>query len=192
VDKPIFFLELHHFYEQSQQERQALIGRCNAMLREAKLAIFALHREKPEEADSHLDTAQTFLKKVQESLRSHPELLFEGSYRAALEEYTEAQIFKHVLKKHKWIKLEKHLMDPPIYFGALSDATGELVRYAVRGASQGNRDHAELAYKLVEQVVEFFLQMDLTGSLRQKSDQAKKNLQTLEHIRYEMNLRSSL
>lgn len=183
---PSFFSFVQKNYEQLQQERQIMFGRSNQMLRQAKQAIFALHRQGFSEAEQHLQEANTIFVHLQKQLHKFPLLACEGSYRAALEEYAEAILFFQFLCWGTWKKLETSLLEPSIFLGGLSDATGEMVRYAVRQATQGNKKEVEKIYGTIERVVEYLLQMDLTGSLRQKNDQAKRNLQSLERILYDM------
>ena len=45
------------------------------------------------------------------------------------------------------------------------------------------------SYELVEMVVAFLLVLDLTGPLRNKFDQDKRNLRNLEQMLYEISLR---
>ena len=79
--------------------------------------------------------------------------------------------------------------DPEIYLGGLSDITGELVRRSVLHATDGDHETVERIFEDVRRVVELLMDMDLTGGLRSKLDQAKQNLRKLEEIRYDLSLR---
>lgn len=77
-------------------------------------------------------------------------------------------------------------MEPSVYLAGLCDATGELVRWAVRQVTVGNPKAVAGVHETVAGVVEFLLDLDLTGYLRTKFDQAKKNLSRLEEMTYDL------
>lgn len=157
----------------------------------AKRAIFAMHRENDEvastllaEAKTHLDACESLMKKAKIQVDV-------GAHHAALEEYAEARLFEQFLDTGSFGVLETRLMTPDVYLAALSDATGEAVRDAVRRASPLDPSPVEFAFVAVEEVVEYLLSLDLTGELRTKFDQAKKNLRSLEHMAYDLRLRDT-
>lgn len=175
-------------YFACSQARRRLFHASNDATAVAKRAIFALHREDADEAGRLLKEAKDLLVLAAAETKAHPELRGQGPYHAALEEYAEARLFENYLTKGDWKNSETLKLDPDIYLGALSDATGELVRYAVRQATKGNIKAVEKARESVETTVGFILELDLTGDLRQKGDQAKRNLRTLEEMMYQIGL----
>jgi hypothetical protein len=64
------------------------------------------------------------------------------------------------------------------------------VRDAVRRSSSTETEIVTSALAAVEEAVEFLLSLDLTGELRTKFDQAKKNLRSLEQMAYEARMRA--
>jgi len=170
------------------QARRHMFHAANDATAIAKRAIFALHREALTEAEELLKEARGLIVKAGAETKKHPELRGQGPYHAALEEFAEALLLQNFLSKGDWKNSEALKMDPDIYLGALSDATGELVRYAVRQATKNNLRAVEKAKELVEATVGFILELDLTGELRQKGDQAKRNLRTLEEMMYQISL----
>lgn len=189
VTIPSFFQTLKKRYANLQRERRALIHASSEAQSRAKRAIFALHRDDAREAERLLREASILLKTVAAKAQRFPELDQEGSYRAALEEYAEAVLFSQYVTGGRLAKGEGRMMEPHIFFGALSDATGEIVRYAIAEATRGHFEKVARAHETVEMVVGFLLEMDLTGYLRQKFDQAKKNLRSLEEIRYDISIK---
>lgn len=176
-------------YHAFAQIRREVIARSNEALSKSKRAIFALHRDDEtaaltllKEAADHFGQAERVMKRA-ESLR------FEGAYRAALEEYAEALLFAQYLKTGKMAAIDVRAMDPLVYLAGLSDATGEIVRYTVRQVTQGHTDRVLHARDTVEMIIEFMLDLDATGYLRTKFDQAKGNLKRLEDIMYDLSLR---
>lgn len=175
-------------YVAVSQARRRMFHASNDATAIAKRAIFALHREDLAEASRLLKEASKLLSTAAAEAKKYPELRGQGPYHAGLEEYAEALLFENYLSKGDWKKAEALKLDPDIYLGALSDATGELVRYAVRQATKGNIKAVEKARAVVEATVGFILELDLTGDLRQKGDQAKRNLRTLEEMMYQVSL----
>ena len=78
-----------------------------------------------------------------------------------------------------------------IYLGGLSDLTGELQRRQVRLATDGKLEEVRKLKQAIEEIVVQLLEMDLTGYLRTKFDQAKNSLRRAEDVLYEVTLRRS-
>lgn len=186
---PAFFSTLEAHYRASQKERSGLIHLSNEALNRSKRAIFALHRGDAAAAAALLKEARGLFEKVERSFTKHPELDSQGAYLAALEEYAEASLFLQYVAEGKFAKLEARAMSPSVFLGGLSDVTGEIVRYALRHATAGDFAEVKRANETVETLVAYLLELDLTGYLRQKFDQAKKNLHAIEQISYDASLK---
>jgi predicted translin family RNA/ssDNA-binding protein len=188
--KSSVFSAIGKAYRDREAAFRRVSGLANDALRLSKRAIFAMHRDDLKDAKRLLAEASAQFKAAEGVIRTFHGLEEEGVYHAALEEYAEAMLFLQYLEQGKFGKLETRAMAPSVYLGGLSDATGELVRHAVRRATEGDRGEVERAYEASASVVAFLLDLDLTGNLRTKFDQAKKNLRTLEQMRYELSLQS--
>ncbi len=186
---PAFFSTIQKQYASFQKERSAVIHASNDALGASKRAIFALHRGDVAGADKMLTEADRLFKTVEARQRRIPELSDEGAYQAAIEEYAEARLFASYVKTGAFGKGEARMMHPHTFLAGLSDATGEIVRYAVRQATLGNEKEVERAHAAVEMAIGFLLAMDLTGYLRQKFDQAKRNVSALEDMLFNLRLR---
>lgn len=186
---PAYLATLQKRYALSQRERRALIHDATEAQNQSKRAIFALHRADRAGADALLSQARDRLTSVEKRVRRYPELDQEGTHVAALEEYAEAALYLQYLDGQTFRKVEGFDLDPHVYLAALSDTTGEIVRHAVREATQGNFNEVSRAHQTVEMAVGFLLNVDLTGYLRQKFDQAKRNLRSLEDILYEISIK---
>jgi len=183
-----FFSVLEKTYHAQAKARGEVIRASSQALNISKRAIFALHRGDTTQAEALLKEASDHFAGCEKLFKTFPSLK-EGAYTAALEEYAEALLFRQYVEKKSMGKIEKRAMTTEVYLGGLSDATGEIVRYAMRQATQGNMKAVSEAEKIVSQVVEDLLRLDLTGYLRQKFDQAKKNLRQLEQILYDISRR---
>jgi predicted translin family RNA/ssDNA-binding protein len=189
MKSPALFSQMSKRYSEREDARRELIRRSNEALSKSKRAIFALHRDDFRSAEKLLTEADALFQKTEARFKKIPDLEHEGSYRAGLEEYAEALLFASYLETGKLGKINDRVMEPSIYLAGLSDTTGEIVRYAMRQATCGNTKAVEESREVVAMVIESLLDMDLTGYLRTKFDQAKKNLRRLEEMAYDLSLR---
>lgn len=176
-------------YTASQKARSVVMQKANDALRRSKRAIFAFHRDDVVQAKKLLKETNALFVSCEKIFKTIPKLSEEGSYRAALEEYAEALLYQQYLEKGTFASIPKRAMAPGIYLAGLCDTTGEIVRFALREATEGRPEAVEKAYAAVELVVNYLYELDLTGYLRTKFDQSKKNLSRLEQMRYELQLR---
>ncbi|MBI4256665.1 hypothetical protein HY626_01250 [Candidatus Uhrbacteria bacterium] len=189
MKRPYVFAQVQKKYQAQSQARRELIARSNDALSKSKRAIFSLHRGDLKVAEEFLVQAAKQFGLIEKSVRAIPDLKEEGSYRAALEEYAEARLFEGYLKTKKIVALEPRVNEPSIYLAGLSDATGEMVRYATRQVTLGKSEVVAEVQEVVAMVIEYMLDLDLTGYLRNKFDQAKKNLSHLEQMTYDLAIR---
>lgn len=174
--------------EKRSSAREALFRSARDVRQASKRAIFAFHRGDELQAKTLLATANKALKAAQKPLKACPEFVHAGMYREGLEEYIEARLYQHFLEKRAMLPPEDAWSDEA-YLAGLSDATGEVVRWAVARATEKNTKDVEVAAAYIEVAVAFFLSLDLSGYVRNKADQAKKNLRTIEQMRYDLSLR---
>ena len=115
----------------------------------------------------------------------------EGSFRAALEEYVEARLYRDFLNGKELGPIEVANIEVPsdIFLGGLCDMIGELQRKQVRLATDGNIEGVRAMRDLAEDVVGALLEMDLTGYLRNKFDQVKNSFRRSEEVLYELSVR---
>lgn len=189
MKQPPFFASIKSQHVSREAARRAVMAKSTEALSKSKRAIFALHRDDKNVADQLFLEANKLFTEAESIFKKFPSLRDEGSYRAALEEYAEALLYAMYVDHKPLGKIHARAMEPSIYLGGLSDTTGEIVRYAMRQVTQGNLKEAARARETVEMVIEFMLDLDLTGYLRTKFDQAKKNLRQLEEMMYELSLR---
>lgn len=174
------------------QERGVLNRTSSEILSKSKQAIFTAHDGKIKEAEKILTQARNSLKELNKKHNRSNRLQFEGSYKAAVEEYLEAEFFVATLKGKK-LKLDSEFsFGAEEYIGGLCDLTGELVRQAVLlGGEKKNLSKIKEYTQITKEVVGFMMKLYLSGKIRQKSDEAKRNLKRLEQIIYEINLKNN-
>jgi predicted translin family RNA/ssDNA-binding protein len=172
-----------------ESARREIIKLSSDAIAAAKRAIFALHRDDTAAAAKLLAEADQALEKIRTAIKLQPDLAAEGSYRAALEEYVEAQLYRQYLAEGTVGQVAGEHIDYDIYIGGLSDLTGELQRRQVRLATEGQPAEVKKIKELMEAIVIELLEMDLGGYLRNKFDQAKNNLRRAEEVLYELSIR---
>ena len=175
--------------EEKARVRETLRQYARDAQHRSKRAIFAYHRGNATDAKNLLKEAEASLKKAREAIKPFPELLEAGMYREGIEEYVEARLYEGFLTSQKILPHRDEWGSVETYIGGLSDATGEVSRWALGRATERDLDGVGSAAEFINQTVEFFFSLDLTGHLRNKVDQAKKNLRTIEQIRYDLSLR---
>lgn len=177
--------ELHGYALQ----RQDIIRVSNEAIYNAKRAIFDLHRDDLKQAQAKLKSAQELLAGLNKKHEKSRDVLKEGAYLAAVEEFVEAKLFHDFFTTGKVGEVNDIPIGFESYLAGLCDVPGELLRYAIKSAT--NRDVkmvkkcAEMAQEIIGELIEF----DLTSYLRTKFDQAKQAVRKLEEIVYEVSLR---
>jgi len=187
--KKTFLAKIKNDLQTQQKERNLIFGEARKILQSSKTAIFALHAGDIKKAEASLKDAEEILKKLNQAYSKDNRLRFEGSYRAAMEEYVEAKTFSQALAGKTLDELPIKTIGPEEYINGLADLTGELVRQAVLQATKGNYKVLDKYQKFTEDIVGYLLTLYLTGQSRQKFDDAKRNLKRLEQIIYEVSIR---
>jgi len=185
-----YFSKIKKDYETYGVKRRIVIKNANEALGLSKRAIFAFHRENYNEGMTNIKRAEKIFNHLDKVSKGTTKLRYEGSWRSALEEYAEAKLFAYYLKNKKVVDIRNKQIDADIYIGGLCDFTGELVRLAVRRATDKNYKEVKEIKRTIEGVMHNLIQLDLTGYLRTKFDQCKNNLRKIEEITYELSLRS--
>ena len=164
------------------QKRREVIKAASDAQNLSKRAIFALQRDDRTAADQSLKTAGDTIAELAKKYKEDLKLFDEGAYRAALEEYTEAMLFKQFLDGKEIGEMKDLKINPDNYISGLCDVPGEILRYAIKSATERNFDMVKKCYDVAEAIVSELVDMDLTGYNRQKFDQAKQALNKLQQI----------
>ncbi len=184
-----YFLRLKKQYAAYDAERRNIIKISSDVLTLSKQAIFSFHRGERDQAKEKLRAAEAAIARAVIKFKKIPELISEGSYRAALEEYTEARFFEMFIFRKSIKGVAASGADEDTFLGGLFDLTGELVRYAVLAATEKKKDEVNRAYEYLQSIVAEIISMNITGNLRSKYDQMKQSLRRMEEIKYDLSLR---
>jgi predicted translin family RNA/ssDNA-binding protein len=181
-------------YDENDALRENAIKSSRDILKPAKKAIYAVHKDDISFAEELLKEARQAIKISWDLVqKSHFESV--GSLKAGIEEYVEAACFIEFVK-HKQIPLKKELekeftISEDVYLSALCDFAGELVRRAVLKATKKDLEEVKNIYKTIEELYGLYLNFDFrNGELRKKFDSLKYNLSKTESIMYDLSLRS--
>lgn len=188
--QPAFSKKIKAEHEEHERAYRALVETSNRALGQAKRAIFAFHRADVKGGVELLGGAEKIFAGLEIVFRNLPMLRYEGTYRAALEEFVEGLLFADFLQ-HKPLGQVKAIkqLGAEIYLGGLSDFTGELVRYATDRATHGDTREVRRAHEALAEAMSFLISLDLTGYLRTKFDQAKQSERKMEQIMYDLSLK---
>ena len=188
LDKKYFDLVRQELLDYSAKRRGIIKEAGDAQFL-AKKAIFALQRDDASEAQNYLSQAEKILVDLNLKYKKDLGIFEEGSYKAALEEFVEASIFNQYLQKKNIGKLPKITVDSDIFIGGLCDVPGELLRYAIKSATEKKYDEVKRCRQVADEIIVELVDMNLTGYNRQKFDQAKQALNKLEQVLYEVSIR---
>ncbi len=184
-----FFPKIKKEYDSYDIGRRIIIRHSNDILKFAKQAIFALHRENLKEADETLKEAEKLFKYLQTKIDEEDGLKYEGAYLAAVEEFIEAKLFEQYIKTGKVGEIKGYKFEAESYLGGICDFTGEVVRRGVFLATKRRYKEVEKCWAIIDAVIHELIQFNLIGSIRPKYDQAKNNLRKIEEIMYDLEIK---
>lgn len=184
-----FWKKINEAQSDYENSRRIIISQANDALHKSKQAIFSLHRDNLEEAKMKIDEAQKILKNLQKDFGKESKLRYEGSWIAAMEEFVEANLFFMFIANSQVGEIADLSIESNEYLGGFADYTGELLRRAVLLSIKRQFDAVEKIFEEINEAVNLLLEYNLTGQLRTKFDQAKRNLNKIEQILYEINLK---
>jgi predicted translin family RNA/ssDNA-binding protein len=120
------------------EKRREVIKMTGDAQHQSKRAIFALQRDDAAEAKKCLGEAENLLMSVNKKFQKDQRLFNEGSYRASLEEFAEAMLFNQFLNGKSIGEIKGFKIDPDLYISGLADVPGEILRYAIKSATERN------------------------------------------------------
>ncbi|MDP3244537.1 MAG: hypothetical protein Q8M83_02655 [bacterium] len=185
-----FFQQLRKSYSSYESERRAVIKNAGDALSFSKQAIFSLHRDDPETAAKLLKEVENIFSDLEKKFKKELELRFEGSYRAAMEEYVEAKMFERVTRGQKVGEIKEAAVDTDSYLGGICDLIGEMARKVVLLATERKFDKVKRLAEAAHEIMAELIKMDLTGYMRNKYDQAKQALRKIEEVAYDIAIKS--
>ncbi len=187
--------------EDRNRARQDVGARSGLALRHAKKAIFALQRRfDADGAHQELAKARQLLGELQTEFGG-ADFSIHGQWRVAVEELLEAVFFLRFFESTP-LSLTDELLcfqgpggNVPLaagdeeLLGALSDFTGEAYRQMQLWIAEGDYGQAQRAHRAIAEATEMLNQNTSGGNLRNKVDQANRNLHNADARRTDLKMR---
>lgn len=185
------FKEMVTEYNRDDSLREDIINRSRAILKPAKQAIYAVHRNDLENAEQLLINAKEQILACQSSLLTTT--IDVGSFNAALEEYIESKCYYEYVKNGSIPTAKELDVKYSVYLSAICDLSGELARRAVILATNNQFDEVKKINNFLDEITELFLHFDFRGGdMRKKVENLKYNLAKVQNILYDISLKVKL
>lgn len=171
-------------------KREELIKKSRDILKLSKLLIYSVHRDELEKATDLLTQIEKEIANLNEISSHDNKLLYEGSYKIAIQEYVEAVLYYHFVKSGQLIDLD---VFSEHYMLGLADLPGELNRRAVYLAGKGKVQDVVKIKEMVDSIYGQLLKFDFRQSeIRRKVDAVKYELRKLEDLVLDLKLKDKL
>jgi translin len=144
----------------------------------SKQAILMIHQKRLKEAEKLVEKATAIISKLNNASTSHPHIIYCGMFDAALQEYSEANIFLNLVRKSEFVTPEEINVPSIDYVLGLADVIGEYRRMALDALREGNVEKSEKCLQTMDNIYIELMAMDeaymLVPGLRRKCDSARK------------------
>lgn len=148
----------------------------------SKQSILLIHQKKQQDADRMLKEAKERIQDLQDLAKKYPEIVYGGMFSAALQEYSEANIFLTLVRENRFIKPEEINVLSVDYALGLADVIGEYRRLALDALREGDAKRGEECLAIMDEIFIELLALDeaymLVPGLRRKSDVARKIIES--------------
>jgi translin len=148
----------------------------------SKQSILLMHQKKHEEARKLLEKATEIISKLQNLAKEYPQIIYGGMFSAALQEYSEANIFQGLIQKGRFVTPEKINVLAVDYVLGLADVIGEYRRLVLDALREGDAKKGEESLKTMDEIYIELMAMDeafmLVPGLRRKCDVARRIIET--------------
>lgn len=168
-------------------EREKLIKKSRDVLKLSKQIIYAVHRDEMDNAKKLVDEIEKERKELEKIAQHSNKMVYEGSYKIAIQEYVEAVLYYHFVKNGTLADIK---VMAEHYILGLCDLPGELSRRAVFLAGKGQTEEVVKIKDLVDQIYGQLLKFDFRDNeIRRKVDSVKYELMKLENLVFELKLK---
>ena len=144
----------------------------------SKQSILLLHRKRAKEAEESIREASKIISKIFSASKRYPKIVYCGLFSAALQEFSEANIFQRLLEEDRLIKPNEIKVPAEDYVLGLADVIGEFRRLTLDALREGDVRSAERHLQTMDQIYIELTAMDesymLVPGLRRKCDVARK------------------
>jgi len=144
----------------------------------SKQAILLIHQKRLKEAKKLIEKAKEIISKLNNASAAYPDIIYSGLFNAALQEYSEANIFLRLIEESRFITPEEINVPSVDYVLGLADVVGEYRRMALDALREGEVEKGEKCLRTMDEIYTELMAMDeaymLVPGLRRKCDGARK------------------
>ncbi len=148
----------------------------------SKRAILLLHQKRTKEAKKLIAKAKEIISRLNEASAGYPKIIYSGLFNAALQEYSEANIFLKSIEKAEFITPKEINVPSVDYVLGLADVIGEYRRLALDALRGGDVEKGEKCLQTMDEIYTELMAMDeaymLVPGLRRKCDIARRIIET--------------
>ena len=145
---------------------------------QSKQSILLIHQKRFEEAKKTLSEAREIVAGLQALASQCPEIVYGGSFSAALQEFSEASVFLGLVEAGKFVSPEDINVPAVDYVLGLADVVGELRRLSLDALREGDVQKGEECLRIMDEIFIELMGLDeaymLVSGLRRKSDIARR------------------
>lgn len=168
--------EIQESLTEKEKNLDAVMLRSRLVVRNCSNAIKAMHSSELEEARKSLAEAEAGVKELEPLGEKFP-----SQVNHVLQEYSEARIVLSAIVEKK-IPSYRELDVPEVaYISGLLDAVGELKREMYECLRKGNKDDAEIYFKMMEEIFNELLPLRFSNAIlpefRRKQDSARHQIE---------------
>ena len=158
----------------SHRARETALASCRETIRSCGLAIRAVHRLQPGEAEARTEEADKSLRRAQEALAPHPRLAAAGFLHDAEKELAEARLTSALVGGGSLPGPEELNVGLAAWLNGLAEAASELRRHLLDRLRAGEAARGEELLVAMEDVYDTLVTIEypdaITGGLRRATD----------------------
>lgn len=148
----------------------------------SKQAILRIHQKRFKEAKKLIENAREIISKLNDASAVYPDIIYSGLFNAALQEYSEANIFLKLIDESRLVTPKEINVPSVDYVLGLADVVGEYRRLALDALREGDIKKGEKCLQTMDEIYIELMAMDeaymLVPGLRRKCDVARKIIET--------------
>jgi len=148
----------------------------------SKQAILLIHQKRLSDAQKMVESAKEKIANLQTQAKIYPEIIYGGMLSAALQEYSEANIFLILVKEERFVNPAEINVPSVDFVLGLADVIGEYRRLALDNLREGAVVKGERCLQIMDEIFIQLLALDeaymLVPGLRHKSDIARRIIES--------------
>lgn len=148
----------------------------------SKQVILLIHKKKFDDAAKMVGNAKEIISILQGQTNEYPEIIYGGMFSAALQEYSEANIFFTLVKESRFVTPTEINVPSVDYVLGLADVIGEYRRLVLDNLREDQVEKAVQCLEVMDQIFIELLSLDeaymLVPGLRHKADIARRIIES--------------